>query len=80
MTHTTELLHYVDAKYLSVDLGGTKSTDVDIWLDVQQGVDGFTIASTKLARRLSSFVRILNEEDISQLDDYELIKEVNTWR
>ena len=77
MSHATELLHYIDAKYLPRELGGTNPTDVETWINVQQHVDCFTITATKIARRLGSFVRTLNQEDISQLDDYELIKEVS---
>ena len=77
MSHTTELLHYIDAKYLSRDLSGTNPVDVDTWIDVQQHVDCFTITATQLARRLAAFVKVLDQEDISQLDDYELIKEVS---
>ena len=31
----TELLHYVDPKYLCAELGGCSVTDVDQWLLVQ---------------------------------------------
>ena len=79
MSHVSELLHYIDAKYISNELGGTNPTDVDTWLNVQQHVDCFTISATKIARRLATFVKILNQEDISQLDNYDLIKEVNIF-
>ena len=35
VSNVTELLHYVDQKYLGEDLGGQASTDVDQWLLVQ---------------------------------------------
>ena len=76
MSHASELLHYVDAKYLSRELGGTNPADVDTWINIQQHVDYFTITATKIARRLATFVKVLNHEDVSQLDDYEFIKEV----
>ena len=77
MSHVTELLHYIDAKYLSSQLGGTNSEDVENWLCLQQHVDCFTARATLIARRLATFVKVLNQEDISQLDNYDLIKEVN---
>ena len=35
VSNVTELLHYVDQKYLGEDLGGQATTDVDQWLLVQ---------------------------------------------
>lgn len=35
VSNVTELLHYVDQKYLVEDLGGQAATDVDQWLLVQ---------------------------------------------
>ena len=35
VSHVTELLHYVDAKYLSSELGGTNNIQVDTWLNIQ---------------------------------------------
>ena len=37
VSNVTELLHYVDPKYLGQELGGQASTDVDQWLLVQVG-------------------------------------------
>ena len=34
-SHATELLHYIDAKYLSSELGGTNDLEVDTWLNIQ---------------------------------------------
>ena len=76
VSHVTELLHYIDAKYLSNELGGTNPTDVDTWLNVQQHVDCFTISATKIAKRLAMFVKILNQEDISQHKHQDKIQEV----
>ena len=77
VSHVTELLHYIDAKYLSNEMGGTNPTDVDTWLNVQQHVDSFTINATKIARRLATFVKILNQEDISKHKNQDRIQEVN---
>ena len=35
VSHFTELLHYIDAKYLSSELGGTNDLEVDTWLNIQ---------------------------------------------
>ena len=35
VSNVTELLHYVDQKYLGEDLGGQALTDVDQWLLIQ---------------------------------------------
>jgi len=72
----TELLHYIDAKYLSNELGGTNPTDVDTWLNVQQHVDCFTISATKIARRLATFVKILNQEDMKHHNNNDRLQEV----
>jgi len=76
VSHVTELLHYIEPKYLSDDLGGTNPADVDTWLQVQQRVDTFTHSATKIARRLASFVKILNQEDISKHQNHDTIQEV----
>ena len=76
MSQVTELLHYVDVKYLPVDLGGTNSADVDTWLVVQENVDSFTVSATKCARRMATFVKILNKEDISTQENRDSVKEV----
>ena len=76
VSHVTELLHYIDAKYLSHELGGSSPTDVDTWLNVQQHVDYFTTSATKIARRLATFVKVLNKEDLKQHNNNEIIQEV----
>ena len=94
VSNVTELLHYVDPKYLGQELGGQASTDVDQWLLVQVGckinclfcglrivmfqenVDSFTVSATKCARRMATFVKILNKEDISTMDNRDNIREV----
>jgi len=76
VSQVTELLHYVDAKYLPVDLGGTNPADVDTWLVVQENVDSFTVSATRCARRMATFIKILNKEDISTYDDKEEVKEI----
>ena len=35
VSHVTELLHYIDAKYLSSELGGTNNLQVPSWLNTQ---------------------------------------------
>ena len=50
VTHATELLHYMDAKYLSAELGGSNPIDVDTWMVVQQNVDAFTVSATNVPR------------------------------
>merc|ERR1711971_299668 len=76
VSNVTELLHYVDQKYLGEDLGGQAATDVDQWLLVQENVDSFTVSATKCARRMATFVKILNKEDISTIEDRESIREI----
>ena len=56
VAHVTELLHYIDAKYLSHELGGSSPIDVDTWLNAQKYVDYFMVSITKIARRLATFV------------------------
>ena len=77
VSHVTELLHYIDAKYLDNVMGGSNPEDVDTWLNIQQHVDSFTISATKIAKRLSTFVRILNQEDLSLHKEKEKIQEVS---
>ena len=40
---STELLHHIDPKYLSVELGGSRPADLDTWMVVQQNVDAFSL-------------------------------------
>ena len=63
VSHVTELLHYIDAKYLSSELGGTNDLQVDSWLNIQQNVDIFTVNATHTARKLSAFMRLLHQDD-----------------
>ena len=76
VTHATELLHYMDAKYLSAELGGSNPVDVDTWMVVQQNVDAFTVSATKCAKRMGTFIKILNKEDISIHKNRDTIREV----
>ena len=39
----TELLHYVDGKYLGGDLGAVVTGNVDTWIQTQHYVDRFTL-------------------------------------
>ena len=43
----------------------------------QENVDSFTVSATKCARRMATFVKILNKEDISTIEDRESIREVS---
>ena len=43
----------------------------------QENVDSFTVTATKCARRMATFVKILNKEDISTIEDRENIREVD---
>lgn len=45
----------------------------------QENVDSFTVSATKCARRMATFVKILNKEDISTIEDRESIREVSTY-
>jgi len=76
LAHATELLHYIDPKYLSVELGGNRPVDMDTWMVVQQNVDAFTLSATKCSKRMGSFVKILNKEDISLHKNRDTIREV----
>ena len=67
VSHFTELLHYIDAKYLSSELGGTDNIQVDTWLSIQQNVDIFTVNATHTARKLSAFMRLLHQDDQSDV-------------
>ena len=49
---------------------------MDQWLVVQENVDCFTVSATKCARRMATFVKILNKEDISTYDNREAVREV----
>ena len=77
VSHVTELLHYIDAKHLPLELGGTSRTEVETWLKIQKNVDSFTLRSTQIARRLATFVKILNKEDVSKLRNKERIQEAS---
>ena len=65
--HVTELVHYVDDKYLPTELGGTNDADVETWIFVQKHVETFTHNATKIARRLAHFVKILNQSFLKKV-------------
>lgn len=50
--------------------------DLETWMYVQYSVDSFTDRCTKLARRLANFIKIIQQEDISLLDNYDSMREV----
>lgn len=56
VSNVTELLHYVDQKYLGEDLGGQASTDVDQWLLVQVR-ESFYLLCSVLAESAKKFQR-----------------------
>ena len=64
-------------KYLSRELGGTASPHPGPWLAVQQAVDSFSSACSRLAARLAAFLARLQQEDISQLENYDCMREVS---
>ena len=43
LSDSTELLHHIDPKYLSAELGGSRPPDLDTWMVVQQNVDAFSL-------------------------------------
>ena len=43
VSQVTELLHYVDGKYLTCELGGSNTGHVDTWISTQYHVDNFTV-------------------------------------
>ena len=43
---------------------------------VQYSLDSFSDKCTKMARRLTSFIKIIQQEDISLLDNYDSMREV----
>ncbi len=68
MDEPAELLHYVDAKCLPEELGGTQASasdgdSVESWLALQEHVEGFSYSARRVARRLAHFVGVLNQED-----------------
>ena len=58
-------------------MGGSNPADVDTWLNIQQHVDSFTIRATKIAKRLATFVKLLNQEDISHHRNKDKIQEAS---
>ena len=56
----TELLHYVDGKYLGGDLGAVGPGHVDTWIQTQHHVDRFTLRYIKAIS--FSLLACMNEE------------------
>ena len=69
VSQVTELLHYVDGKYLTCELGGSNTGHVDTWISTQYHVDSFTMCATQTARKLSAFMRLLHQDTGSIGDD-----------
>ena len=78
VSHVSELLHYIQPEFLPPELGGTCHTHPDTWLPLQRQVrlcllsdciftavqvDCFTVGATKTARKLSAFMRLLNQDE-----------------
>ena len=91
VSHVTELVMYIDAKYLSRELGrsvgslneviipvpgGSGAVDLETWFYVQHSVDSFIDRCSQLARSLANFIKIIQQEDISQLENYDCMREV----
>ena len=70
----------VSMKYEVASLQFIMLTQVDTVEEAlpQENVDSFTVSATKCARRMATFVKILNKEDISTIEDRESIREVST--
>ena len=58
-------------------VGGTNNQDYDTWMFVQFTVDSFADKCTSLARNLKTFLNIIQQEDISLLDNYDCMREVS---
>ena len=58
---TSDLIHYLDAKYIPGELGGHLASDVEGWLVLQEHVETFSFSARRIARRLAQFVGILNQ-------------------
>ena len=94
VSHVTELVMYIDAKYLSRELGeenngcvlcihdfylipgGSRVSDLENWCYVQYSVDSFIDRCSQLARALANFIKMIQQEDISLLDNYDCMREV----
>jgi hypothetical protein len=59
-----ELQHYIDPKCLPCELGGQVSSDVEVWLTLQEHVESFSFNARRIARKLAQFVGLLNAEDV----------------
>ena len=76
VSHVTELVMYIDAKYLSRELGGSGVSDLENWCYVQYSVDSFIDRCSHMARALANFIKMIQQEDISLLDNYDCMREV----
>ena len=64
---------------VQVSLAPPVQTSDNVSFYPQENVDSFTVSATKCARRMATFVKILNKEDISTIEDRESIREVSTY-
>ena len=77
VSQVTELLHYVDGKYLSSELGGSNNGHVDTWISTQHHVDRFTVMATTTVRKLSTFMKMLHQHQDEMNDDMTEMAERN---
>ena len=69
VSQVTELLHYVDGKYLSSELGGSNNGHVDTWINTQHHVDRFSNMASTTIKKLSSFMKMLHQHQDELIDD-----------
>ena len=56
--------------------GGSRVSDLENWFYVQYSVDSFIDRCSQLARALANFIKMIQQEDISLLDNYDCMREV----
>ena len=61
VSEPSDLIHYLDSKYIPSELGGHLINDVEGWLVLQEHVETFSFSARRIARRLAQFVGILNQ-------------------
>ena len=63
-------------KFIRLILGGSRVSDLENWFYVQYSVDSFIDRCSQLARALANFIKMIQQEDISLLDNYDCMREV----
>ena len=56
--------------------GGSGVSDLENWFYIQYSVNSFIDRCSQLARALASFIKMIQQEDISLLDNYDCMREV----